>query len=43
MALRDGVLAVRNNGFLNLEIERDSKTVIDCFNRKSNSSSLIFY
>ena len=41
MPLRYGVLAVRNNGFLNLEIEGDSKIVIDYCNRKSNSSSSI--
>ena len=29
VALRDGVLAVINNDFLDLEIERDSKVIID--------------
>ena len=36
MALRDGILAVKNNGFLNLEIESDSKIVVDSYNRKIN-------
>ena len=34
MVLRDGVLATKNNGFLTLEIEGDSKIVIDCYNKK---------
>lgn len=34
MVLRDGVLATKNNGFLTLEIEGDSKIVIDCCNKK---------
>ena len=34
MTLRDVILAVKNNGFLNLEIEGDSKIVIDCFNKR---------
>ena len=34
MVLRDGVLVVRDNGFLNLDIEGDSKVVIDCYNKK---------
>ena len=29
MALKDGVLAVKNNGFLYLEIEGDSKVIIN--------------
>ena len=41
MALRDGMLAAKNNGFLNLEIEGDSKIVIDCYNKKSNIPSSI--
>ena len=36
MALRDGMLAVKRKGFLNLEIEGDSKIVIDCYNKKIN-------
>ena len=35
------VLATRDNGFSNLEIEGDSKIVIDCFNRKSSLPSSI--
>ena len=41
MAFRDGVLAAKNNGFLNLEIKGDSKVVIDSCNKKSNISSSI--
>ena len=33
MTLRDGILVAKNNGFLNLEIESDSKIVIDYFNK----------
>ena len=33
MALRDGVKAAKNNGFLNLEIEGDFKVIIDCYNK----------
>ena len=41
MTLRDNVLAVKNNEFLNLKIEGDLKTVIDCYNKKSNIHSSI--
>ena len=34
MTLRDGILAIKNNGFLRLEMEGDSKIVIDCFNKR---------
>ena len=34
MALRDDMLAAKNNEFLNLEIDDDSKIVIDCYNKK---------
>lgn len=34
MTLRDDMLAAKNNRFLNLEIEGDSKIVIDCCNKK---------
>ena len=34
VALRDGVLAPRYNGHSNLEIKRDSKVIIDCYNNK---------
>ena len=30
------MLAAKNNGFLNLEIEGDSKIVVDSYNRKIN-------
>ena len=33
MALRDGILATKNNGFLSLEIEGDSNIVIDYFDK----------
>ena len=36
MALKDYMLAVKRNGFLNLEIEDDSEIVIDCYNKKIN-------
>ena len=36
MTLRDDILAIKNNKFLNLEIEGDLKIVIDCYNKKSN-------
>ena len=41
MALRDDVLVVKNNGFLELDIERDSKVIIDCYSKKKNISSSI--
>ena len=34
MALRDDMLVAKNNEFLNLEIDGDSKIVIDCYNKK---------
>ena len=34
MTLRDGILTVKNNGFLNLDIEGDFKIVVDSYNRK---------
>ena len=43
MTLRDGVLAVRDNDFLNLQIEGDSKIVIDYFNRKLAHLVQLFY
>ena len=36
MTLRDGKFAAKNNGFLNLEIENDSKIIVDSYNRKIN-------
>ena len=41
VALRDDVLAAIYNGFTNLEIEGDSKVIIVCYNRRSNSLSSI--
>ena len=41
MTFRDSVLAAENNGLLNLEIEGDSKVVIDSYNKKSNIPSFI--
>ena len=34
MTLRDGILAVKNIGFLNLDIEGNSKIVVDSHSRK---------
>ena len=34
MAFRDGVLAAKNNGFLNLEIKGDSKVIWKICRRK---------
>ena len=33
VALRDRVIAARNNGLSNLEIEGDSKVIINCYNK----------
>ena len=33
-ALRDGILAIKNNDFLNLEFEGDSKIAIDFCNKR---------
>lgn len=37
----DGVLVSKNNEFLNLEIEGDSKVVLNSYNKKSNVPSYI--
>ena len=34
VVLRDDVLVVIYNGFSNMKIEKDSKIVIDCYNKK---------
>ena len=34
MTLRDGILATKNKDLLVLEMEGDSKAVIDCYNKK---------
>ena len=34
ITFRDGVLATKNNGLLNVEIEGDLKVVIDSYNKK---------
>ena len=41
VALRVDVLAAIYNYFTNLEIEGDSKVIIDCYNRRSSSPSSI--
>ena len=41
MILRDGILAVKSNGFLDLEVEDDSKIIVDCYNKKINIHSFI--
>ena len=41
MALKDDMLTTKNNEFVNLQIEGDSKIVIDCYNKKSNTPSSI--
>ena len=41
VALRDGVLAARYNGFPDLEIEGDSKVIIDYYNKSSSLPSSI--
>ena len=41
MVLRDDVLVVKNNEFLNLEIEGNLKIIIDCNNNKNNIPSSI--
>ena len=44
MSFRDGILAAKNKGYSNLEIEGDSKIVIDCHNKMINipSSIMVF-
>ena len=41
MALRDDILAAENKGYSNFEIEKDSKLVIDCYNRRIEIPSSI--
>ena len=41
MSLRDSILAAKNKGYSNLEIEGDSKIVIDCHNKMINIPSSI--
>ena len=36
VALIDGILVATYNGFSNLEIEVDSKVIIDCYNKKGS-------
>ena len=43
MPLRDDMLPTKRKSFLNLEIEGDSKIVINCYNKKINISSSIFF
>ena len=42
MTLTDDILAVKNNGFLSLQIESESKIVIYCFNKRINISCSIW-
>ena len=42
MALRDGMLVALKKGFLNLEIEGNSKIVTNCYNKKTNIPNSIF-
>ena len=42
MTLRDDILAVKSEDLLGLEIEGDSKIVVDCYNKKINILSYIF-
>ena len=39
VTLRDGVVATIYNGFTNLEIKRDFKVIINCYNRRNSSPS----
>ena len=41
VALRDDVLAIIYNGFINLKIEGISKVIIDCYNSRSSSPNSI--
>ena len=41
MTLRDDISVIKNNEFLNLEIEGNSKIIIDCNNKKNNIHSSI--
>ena len=41
MTLRDDISVIKNNEFLNLEIEGDSKIIIDCNYKKNNIHSSI--
>ena len=42
-ALRDGFLVAKKNGFLDLEIEGDSKVIIDRYNKKIIYLVQLFY
>ena len=41
MTLRDGVIAVVYNGFLNLEMEGNSKVIINCCKKKKKKVYLV--
>ena len=41
MALRDGILAAKMNGYSNLEIEGDYKLVMDSYSKRINTSCSI--
>ena len=38
MSIRDGILVIKNNGFLSLKIEGDSKIVMNCYNKRISVS-----
>ena len=41
IALRYNVLTAIYNGFINLEIEKDSKVIIDYYNKNNSPNSII--
>ena len=41
VALRDDILTVIYNDFINFQIEGDFKVIINCYNRRSSSPSSI--
>ena len=41
MTLRDDILAAKSKDLLGLEIQGDSKIVVDCYNKKINIFSYI--
>ena len=43
MTLRDGILAAKNNRFLNLKIEGDSKIMIDYYSKRISILVLLRY
>ena len=43
MVMRNDVLIIRDNDFLNMETERDSKIIINCYNKKKVYIVQLFY